>query len=210
MTKGGNGIYKLIYGTHNPSKQASMLKMLEGLAIDLKDLSSISKKLIEADEDFLTPIENATQKATTYYQQLKVPVFSCDSGLYFEGVALEDQPGVHIKRIHGQDLSYRGMYDYYQQLADKYGGRLTAYYKNAICLVMSEEDIFQYDGEDLQSEKFYIVNKPHEIYKEGFPLDSLSVEITSGKYYYDLDGKRSKNLGVIKGFRDFFVRNLSL
>ncbi|MGV8984398.1 hypothetical protein [Clostridium sp.] len=37
--------------------------------------------------------------------------------------------------------------------------------------------------------------------------DPLSVEIESMKYYYDLEGSNSKNLGVIHGFRNFFIRS---
>lgn len=115
-----------------------------------------------------------------------------------------------IKRINGNNFTYSEMLTYYCNLASKYGGRLLAYYKNAICLVMDENNIFTFDGEDIQSEKFYIVDKPHNEYREGFPLDSLSVEMKSMKYYYDLEGQEDDNLGVYQGFRDFFIRSLEL
>ena len=198
----------LIYGTHNPAKVESMTKALNGLDICITGLVTLNIKLEEAEENGKDPLSNATQKAMTYYKQIKRPVFSCDSGLYFEGVDEEDQPGVLIKRIHGNNLTYKEMLTYYSNLAAKYGGRLTAYYKNSICLVMSDEETYKYDGEDICSEKFYIVDKPHKEYREGFPLDSLSVEIESMKYYYDLEDDKSKNLGVISGFRSFFIRSL--
>lgn len=198
----------LIYGTYNPAKLESMKKTLKGLDLCITGLGNLDIKLEEAEESGKEPLANAQQKARCYYKQLKRPVFSCDSGLYFEGVAEEDQPGVLIKRIHGQNLSYAEMLTYYSKLAAKYGGRLTAYYKNAICLVLSENEVYKYDGEDIWSEKFYIVDKPHKIYREGFPLDSLSVEIKSMKYYYDLEEDDDDNLGVISGFRNFFIRSL--
>lgn len=43
-------------------------------------------ELKEAEENGKDPLSNATQKALTYYEQIKQPVFSCDTGLYFEGV----------------------------------------------------------------------------------------------------------------------------
>jgi hypothetical protein len=46
-------------------------------------------------------------------------------------------------------------------------------------------------------------------YREGFPLDSLSVQIESMKYYYDIKDGKGENLGVILGFRDFFLRSLN-
>lgn len=198
----------LIYGTYNPSKLESMKKMLGGLDLCITGLGNLGIKLLEAEETGKDPLSNAIQKAMTYFEQIKQPIFSCDSGLYFEDVDEKDQPGVLIKRIHGNNLTHREMLDYYSNLAARYGGRLTAYYKNSICLVMDENSIYQYDGEDICSEKFYIIDKPHKEYREGFPLDSLSVEIESMKYYYDLEGTKSENLGVIYGFRGFFIRSL--
>ena len=205
----GIDIMNLIYGTYNPSKLRSMEKMLEGLNISITGLENLQMKVKEAEETGKDPLSNAVQKALCYFEQIKEPIFSCDSGLYFEGVDEEDQPGVFIKRIHGNDLTYKEMLSYYSNLALKYGGKLTAYYKNSICLVMDENKMYKYDGEDIWSDKFYIVDKPHEIYREGFPLDSLSVEIESMKYYYDLVGNKSESLGVIDGFRNFFITSIN-
>ena len=200
----------LIYGTYNPSKLESMIKMLEGLDLSITGLGTLQMKLKKAEETGKDPLINATQKAMTYFEQIKQPIFSCDTGLYFEGVHEEDQPGVLIKRIQGNNLSYKEMLSYYSNLATKYGGKLIAYYKNSICLVMDENNIYKYEGEDLYSEKFYIVDKPHKKYREGFPLDSLSVEMESMKYYYDLEDCNSEKLGVINGFRNFFIKSLEL
>jgi XTP/dITP diphosphohydrolase len=197
----------LLYGTYNPSKLESMIKMLDGLDLCITDLESLDMEIKEAKETGNDPLSNATQKAMSYFEQIKQPIFSCDSGLYFEDVDEKDQPGVLIKRINGNNLSHREMLNYYSNLASSYGGKLIAYYKNSICLVMNENNIYKYDGEDINSEKFYIVDKPHEKYREGFPLDSLSVEIASMKYYYDLEGTKSESLGVINGFRNFFIRS---
>ncbi|MBK1811918.1 hypothetical protein JHL18_14950 [Clostridium sp. YIM B02505] len=199
---------KLIYGTYNPSKITSMRKMLDGIDIEITGINSVDFKLRESDETGKDPLANAIQKATTYYEQLKKPVFSCDTGLFFEEVEEEDQPGVLVKRIHGEDLSYREMIDYYSNLAAKYGGRLTAYYKNGICLYIDSDHIYKYDGEDICSEKFYIIDKPHKRYREGFPLDTLSVDIETMKYYYDLEDEKSESLGVISGFKEFFIRSI--
>jgi len=166
-------------------------------------------KLYEAEEDGRNPLDNATVKAKIYYSQLKRPVFSCDSGLFFDNVDEKDQPGNFIRRVNGRSLTDSEMLLYYSGLARKYEGKLTAYYKNAICLILNEDRFYTYDGKDLNSEKFYIVEKPHYKTCRGFPLDSLSVEMKSMKYYYDLDVGQSKNLGVIAGFRKFFARTLS-
>ena len=197
----------IFYGTYNPSKVESMQKMLEGLDIDIIGLDCLDCKLTVAAEPGDEPLINAKIKAISYYQQLGLPVFSCDSGLYFEGVADEDQPGVLIRRINGIEMDYQEMLTYYSRLASKYGGKLVAHYRNAICLVLDENNIFFYDGEELNSEKFLIVDKPHEKYREGFPLDSISVDIQSGKYYYDLSEK-DNGPDVRQGFRNFFIDNV--
>ena len=57
----------------------------------------------------------------------------------------------------------------------------------------------------LEIEPFYLVSKPHAKIVAGFPLDALSVQIESGKYFQDLE----QNLAVDKktieqGFYQFF------
>ena len=45
--------------------------------------------------------------------------------------------------------------------------------------------------------------EPHSKRVEGFPLDSLSIDIASGKYYYDLEVK-DVSTSVDDGVRIFF------
>ncbi|MDC7223621.1 MAG: non-canonical purine NTP pyrophosphatase [Spirochaetales bacterium] len=199
---------KLIYGTYNQSKIIAMASFLEGLPLTITGLPQ-DKNLTEPEESGLTPLENARIKALGYYKQIGQPVFSCDSGLYFDNVREEDQPGVFIKRLHRQDLSGKELMHYYSGLAARYGGKLTARYRNAICLIQGEKLIYSHDGMDIASVPFYLVEKPHSNFDPGFPLNSLSVEIASGKYYDDL-GYRKNDTGPIKeGFRKFFLRTIS-
>lgn len=97
------------------------------------------------------------------------------------------------------------MIDHYSQLAARYGGRLEAYYRNAICIVIDEDTIIRYDGDELCSERFFLADKPHDKVKEGFPLDSLSVHMKTAKYYYDLDSSSYDSVGEIRGFTHFFA-----
>jgi len=66
----------------------------------------------------------------------------------------------------------------------------------------------EYMGEDIASDPFLLVAKPHEKRREGFPLDSLSVHIESGKYYYDFDDYFEKYSEIDDGFRVFFERTM--
>ena len=96
----------------------------------------------QIDETGNNPLENAIIKAKAYYNVLKMPVFSCDTGLYFKESEDSLLPGTHVRRVNGKELTDLQMIEYYSGLAKKHGGKLTASYKNAICLVMDEQSIF--------------------------------------------------------------------
>lgn len=197
----------LLYGTGNPAKLLGMRTALSSLDVETVGLEDMEKRPPTVSESGNTPLENAREKALTYFEFYGVPVFSLDSGLYFDNVSDNEQPGVHVRNVAGKRLSDNEMIAYYCGLARKYGGKLTARYKNAICLVMSETEIYQSMDESLWGAPFYIVDKPHEIpHQEGFPLDRISVDISSGKYYYDLP--KAVETEMYKGFREFFEKIL--
>jgi 8-oxo-dGTP diphosphatase len=184
-----------------------MKETLKGLDIKITGLESLGEKIPEAEETGKTPLENAKQKALAYYSHLKKPVFSCDTGLYFRNVSDDIQPGVKAARVNGERLTDRQMMEHYMSVAKDNGGKLTAYYRNAICLVLDDDTIINYDGEDIGSEDFYIVDKPHELFEEGFPINTISVHIESGKYYNDIQHEADKYSSNI-GFYHFFKKVL--
>ena len=170
-------------------------------------LKEIDMELPEIDEDGNTPLENARKKALAYYAAFKMPVFSCDSGLYIDDIPEEDQPGVHVRTINGKYLTDEEMIGHYSSLAKKYGD-LTARYRNAICLVLDDEHVYEAMEESMASEPFIITEKPHAILRKGFPLDSLSINRKTGKYYYDLEEDELDQVAVEDGFLEFFKRYL--
>lgn len=193
----------LLYGTGNPSKLDTMRRSLDGLGIEVLGLRDMDKPAPEVDESGKSPLENARIKALAYYRFYGIPVFSLDSGLFFENVPDELQPGVHVRNVGGKHLSDDEMIEYYSSLARRFGGRLTARYKNALCLVMSEDEAYLSMDESLWGKSFLLSDTPHKRpHKEGFPLDRLSVEINSGNYYFDLPV--SVETAMNKGFRSFF------
>lgn len=202
---------RLLYGTGNSAKLQSMKESLKQLDIEIIGLSDM-KEAPSVDESGGSPLENARIKALTYYHFYGIPVFSCDSGLFFDNpdFPAELQPGVNVRNVGGKRLSDEEMTAYYGGLAAKYG-RLTARYKNAVCLVLSENVAVESMDDSLSGNPFYIVDKPHEKRAEvsGFPLDSLSVHIPTGKYYYDLteeDIRAGSGLvsSTANGFVSFF------
>lgn len=204
---------KLLYGTGNPAKLSAMKGRLEQLDIELiglKDLKAEGKTIPEVVENGNTPLENARLKASAYYEAFCIPVFSCDSGLYFDNVPDEIQPGVHVRNIRGKCLSDHEMIKYYSGLAKDYG-KLVARYRNAICLVMDEKHVYEAMEPNMESEKFILTDKPHStIRKKGFPLDSISLDIRTGKYYYDLPEDKLEQVAVEDGFLEFFKNVLNL
>lgn len=195
---------KIIYGTTNAGKLAVMKRSLAALEnIEIIGLNQIETLLPEVAETGSTPLENARIKALAYYKVLKMPVFSCDSGLYFEGLPEELQPGVHVRNINGKCLTDEEMTEYYRSLAEKYGD-ITARYKNAICFVLDEEHIYESMDDSLSGEPFLLTAVPHPKRQEGFPLDCLSKDIATGKYYYDMGEFHQDDVALDEGFLKFF------
>ena len=197
---------KLLYGTGNPAKLADARRWLSGLDFQLLSLKDMEGEIPKVPEDGTTPLENARQKAFAYYKAFGFPVFSCDTGLYFDNVPEEDQPGVHVRTVKGKYLNDREMQDHYIGLARKYKN-LTARYRNAICLVLDENHSLELMDDSLASEPFLLVTKPHpHALNKGYPLDSISVHVETGQYYYDLGSEKLAELAVGKGFRKFFEK----
>lgn len=204
---------KLLYGTGNQAKLSVMKSRLEKIGIELiglNDLRAEGKIIPEVIEDGNTPLENARLKAMAYYEVFQIPVFSCDSGLYFDNVPEEVQPGVFVRNVNGKRLSDDEMIDYYSGLVKVYGN-LVARYRNAICFVMDDAHIYEAMEPAMESEKFILTDKPHStIRKEGFPLDSMSLDIKTNNYYYDLPEDKLEQVAVEDGFLEFFRNILNL
>ena len=76
--------------------------------------------------------------------------------------------------------------------------------------MLGDDEIYEHAGEDIASERFMIVDRPHPKRSEGFPIDSLSVHIGSGMYYYDIADYEKKYFGIADGFTAFFKRVLHI
>ena len=199
---------KLLYGTTNEGKLAAMRRCLASLPqIELIGLNQIKAPLPHIAETGRTLPENARLKALSYYGALHMPVFSCDTGLYFDRLPGELQPGIHVRNIRGRCLTDEEMTEYYAGLARKYGD-LVARYRNAICLVLDEEHIYESMDESLSGEAFLLTSVPHLKRQKGFPLDCLSKHIATGAYYYDMPDMQQDDVALNDGFLRFFQNAL--
>ena len=194
---------KILYGTTNKGKLQAMRSALESFDIELIGLGDIDSELPCINENGKTPLENAEIKGKAYYEAFHMPVFSCDSGLYFDELQEEEQPGLHVRRVNDKELTDDEMIAYYAALAERHGGRITGRYRNAIYFILDEDHQYSSMDMSIATEPFILVAEPHEKRVEGFPLDSLSIDIETGKYYYDLEVK-DVSTSVDDGVRRFF------
>lgn len=200
---------KILYGTTNKGKLQAMEKSVNPLNIELIGLNDLNCELPSINENGRTPLENAEIKARAYYEAFHMPVFSCDSGLYFDELEEDEQPGIHVRRVNGKELNDDEMIEHYASLAEQHGGKITGRYRNAIYFILDENHHYSSMDMSIATEPFILGTKPHSKRVEGFPLDSLSIDIKTGKYYYDLEVKdvsTSVDDGIRKFFAEIFVK----
>ena len=205
---------KLLFATTNKGKITLMKRRTDNLGIELISLNDISVPQLNIEENGNSPLENAKIKALAYYDALKVPLFSCDSGLYIDGLDESRQPAHNVRGkgsgANGEKTDDETI-DHYITLANEMGGEMTARYKNAICLILDDGKIYEHIGDDISSRPFIISSKPHNMRIDGFPLDSLSIHIESGKYYFDLEqSDKYWDWGTDDGYTNFFRKALNL
>lgn len=74
---------------------------------------------------------------------------------------------------------------------------------------MDKEHIYEAMEPSMESEKFILTDIPHStVRKKGFPLDSMSIDRKTNKYYYDLPAERLEQVAVEDGFLLFFQKVL--
>lgn len=178
---------QLLYGTYNPAKLEIMRRWLVLPGLELLGLSSLPDPPPEPEETGATPLENARIKATAYRDATGMTTLSADSALYIQGLPEAAQPAVHARRRAGGRMGDEEMLAYYAALVHDLGGRALAQYRNALCIAFAQGGVAERFEEDIFSAPFYLVDTPHPARRAGFPLDSLSVEPQSGRYYYDLE-----------------------
>lgn len=194
---------KLLYGTTNKAKLELMQRALSPIGIEVIGLKDVGREIPEVLETGDTPLENAMIKAKAYYHAFKTPVFSCDSGLYFDGISEDEQPGVYVRRVGDKELDDEEMTAHYASLSAKHGGSLIGRYKNAIYFILSENEHFSTMDISIATEPFILSSIPHKKKVDGFPLDRLSKDIKSGEYYYDMKNP-TLTTGTEEGLRTFF------
>ena len=205
------------FKTHNniaPQKQGCFQKIKQRISAKLKKEQAndkkptITKPLTHFANDFRDSFrifKNALIKARSCYQAVGIPTMATDDTLFLEGVPTDKQPGVYVRRINGKRLSDEEAIEYYSNLVRQYGkeGKLIAKYVYGLALVTKDkEQTYTWNSKD-----FYIIDKPSEKLQTGYPLNSISVDIKSGKYFTDITSEEKDSSHDNSGAIDFIVKN---
>ena len=172
---------KILFATTNPAKVKRYESKLTEKGIELITIKDLDFKL-DIDENGKNALENAYIKAKAYYDATNITTIGMDDNLFIEELPEEKQPGTHVRRINGKELTDDEMIEYYTNLAKEYGGKLTAKWVYGMVI---------YNGKEKKEytwskSHFYFVDKPCDKRNPGYPLDSITIVPEYNKYYLDL------------------------
>lgn len=172
---------KVLFATTNLAKVRKYNEELKEKGIELITINDLNFKL-DVEENGKNALENAYIKAKAYYDVVKIPTIGMDNCLFIEGLPDEKQPGTHVRRINGKELTDDEMIEYYTNLIKKYGGKLTAkwIYGMVICNGKETKE-YSWSKSD-----FYLIDKPCQKRNPGYPLDSISVMPERNQYWLEL------------------------
>ena len=180
---------KVLFATSNPAKVRNYKEELSKNGINLLTLKDISISF-SVKESGKNAIENAYLKAKAYYDALGIPTIGMDNNLFIEGIPDELQPGVFVRRINGKELNDDEMIEYYTKLVKEYGGKLKARWVYGMVLMTNNgTSEFNWSYND-----FYLVSNANKKRNLGYPLDSISIDEKTNKYFVDMtEEDRKKN-----------------
>ncbi len=202
----------VLIGTTNPSKRKLFANVLAGYPVELMTLDDLGIA-DEPDEMGGTPAENAAIKAA-FYGRYADYVICGDSGLYFDGIPLDDprQPGLHIRTPYGKRLNDDEMIEHYSSLVHSLGGRVTAFYLDAFA-VKTPHGMHTYmkTPEEARDSAFWMLDRAVEKRRPGWPLDSLSMEMDETSFMDESAELKPSTSGETKrAWMQFFVTALGL
>ena len=128
-----------------------------------------------------------------------------DNNLFIEELPEEKQPGTHVRRINGKELTDEEMIKYYTNLVKENGGKLTAKWVYGMVI---------YDGKEPKQytwakDHFYFVDEPCEKRTPGYPLDSISIMPEYNKYFVELtQEEKNHNINNEDDVINFIVESL--
>lgn len=172
---------KVLFATTNPAKIKRYTEELEKRNIEVVTIKDLGINL-HVEENGKNAIENAYIKAKAYYDEVGITTIEIDNNLFIEDLPDEKQPGTHVRRINGKELTDDEMIVYYTNLVKEYGGKLTAKWIYGMVIYNGKEaKEYSWSKGD-----FYFVDTPCEKRNPGYPLDSISIMPECNKYFVEL------------------------
>ena len=172
----------LLMGTTNPAKIAQIRDALAPLGIHVEGVAD-KAKLPHVEEDGATVQENARKKAAVYAQTFRKRVFSMDNALFFEGLAPEDQPGIHVRRIGGKDAATdEELFQHGLALVTSLGERVSGYWEYAACVADPNGQVWE---TTIRTPRIF-TNRPSPKRIEGYPLESIQIDPETGMYISEM------------------------
>ena len=172
---------KILFATTNQAKVKKYENALKKKNIELITLKDLNINL-HVEENGKNCIENAYLKAKAYYDATGITTIGMDNTLFIDELPEEKQPGTHVRRINGKELSDEECIEYYTNLVKDYGGKLTAKWVYGM-VVYTEKGAKEYTW---NKSNFYFVDKPSDKRNPGYPLDSIAIIPEFNKYLVEL------------------------
>lgn len=172
---------KILFATKNPAKIRRYVNELKKRNIEVLTIKDLDISL-HIEENGKNALENAYIKAKTYYDGTGLTTIAVDDNLYLEELPEHKQPGTHVRRVEGRELTDEEMITYYTDLARQYGGRLTGKWIYGM-VIYNGQEIKEYTW---QKGDYCIVDSPCEKRNPGYPLDSIAMSPKYNKYWFDL------------------------
>lgn len=194
---------QILLGTKNPAKINIIQAALDSLPVEILTCADLNIN-IEVREDGQSTEENAEKKARAYFAASGVPTLAVDGALRVDQFPEEKQPGVFVKRIHGIDRepTDEEVLDYYIGELGKIGGKSVGTWKGSIALAVSDEKVFS----DSYSYQTILTTKRKGGVISGAPLDAVTIDPITGKYYTEMDWKERPDARWVF---EFFQQHLS-
>lgn len=135
---------KLLVATTNAGKVREIVRLLDGLEIEMKTLADFPNAPI-AEETGSTFVENARQKALHYAALSGLPTVAEDSGLEVD--ALDGAPGLHSARYLGDAATYPERFtEIYRQVRQRGQEGSTVRFVCALTLAFANRILFETIG----------------------------------------------------------------
>lgn len=179
---------KYLLATTNKAKIRYYGTKLKEKGIDIVTLNDLNID-IDVDETGKDPIENAIIKASEYNKVSSMPTIALDEGLFLENVPEEVQPGTLVRRVNGKRLDDKEMIEHYISLVNKYGddGKLSGYFLKGVAIV-NEDDVYTFEYKTIRE----FTNQQSEIIDDGYPLASIQIIESVGKFKSELTPEEEK------------------